>query len=87
MRLRGNHDRFALRQNRGASSRLGITGTQMGVIFDFSAEQSFRIGRRHPAALLRDTDGHHFIFVFVDGGEDRRGRQQGDFVLSAASAK
>jgi len=46
-----------------------------------------RIGRCHPSSLFGDADGHDFIFVFVDGVENRRGREQRDFMLSLRPPK
>src|SRR5580704_1832907 len=85
--LGGDDDRFALGQNCRSRSRLRIASTQMLVILEFSTKQPLRIGRSDPSALLGDADGHYFVLVFVDGVENRRGREQGDLMLSTAPAK
>src|SRR5580692_9660118 len=87
LRLRRHHNRFAFGQNRSSGSRLGIAGTKMLVILNFSLQQPLRISRGDPSALLGDADGHNFVFIFVDGVENRRGREQGDLMLTAAPAK
>ena len=87
MRLRWNHDRFALGQNRSARRSLRVPRAQMLVILEFPIQQPLRIGGGDPSALLGNADRHNFVFVFVDGVEDRCGRQQRDLMLSTASAK
>ena len=50
-------------------------------------QQILRVSRRQPAPILGDADGHDFIFVFVDGVENRRSREQRNLMLAAAPAK
>jgi len=40
-----------------------------------------------PTTFLGDADRHHIIFIFINGVEDRRRRQQGNFMLAATSAE
>src|ERR1700674_506894 len=91
LRLRRHHNRFALGQNRSPSSRFRITSTKMcgagARARRFPTQQPFRIVGGDPSALLGDADGHNFVFIFVDGVENRRGREQRDFMLSAAPTK
>ena len=82
-----NDDRFTLGQNSRSRSCLGIARTQMFVILKFALQQPLRIGRSDPSTLLGDAYGHNFVFIFVDGVENRRGREQRDFMLTAAPAK
>ena len=50
-------------------------------------QQSLGIRGRQPAAIFRDADRHHFIFIWIDRFENRSRREQRNFVLAAASAK
>jgi len=87
LRLRRNHDGFAFGQDCGPGCGVGITGTEMLVILKLSLQEAFRIGGSDPAAFFGDSDGDDFVFVFIDGVEDRRGRKQRDLMLSAAPAE
>src|SRR5580698_700745 len=59
----------------------------MFTFLKFSLQQPLRIRSSHPSTFLSDADGHHFVFVFVDGVENRRSRKQRDLMLPTAPAK
>ena len=83
-----DHDRLALGQHRGPRSSLGIASAQVARLqHQLALQQIFRVLGGEPAAFLGDADGNDFIFIFVDGVENGSGREQRDFVLSAAPAE
>src|SRR5580698_6309008 len=55
--------------------------------FRFSMQQALCVSRRYPSTFFGDADGHDLILAFVDGFENRCGREQRNFMLSASSAK
>ena len=87
LRDRGNNHGAPGGQHRGSGGRLRITCAQVLGRFLFTAQQVFRMIGGQPAAVFGDADGHHFIFVFINGLQHRCRREQRNFVLAAAAAK
>src|SRR5258708_18323963 len=58
-----------------------------GALARLPRQQSFGIRRGHPLALFGDADRNDLIFILINGLENRRGREQRNFVLAAASAE
>ena len=53
----------------------------------FLGERAERIAAHEPAAVLGDADGQGVEARAVDGGHDRGGAGEGDFVLARAAAE
>ena len=50
-------------------------------------QQILGVIRSQPAAVFGDADGHDLVFIFIDGLQNRRGREQRNLVLSTAPAE
>ena len=85
----GGHDHgFSAGEHGRAGRGFGISGAQvLGLVDRLALQQSFRGAGGEPAAFLGDADRHDFVFAFIDGVDHGRGREQRDFVLTAASAE
>src|ERR1039458_7253438 len=87
-RLRRYHHRLSPSQHRRGLSGFRVASTQVARLKDqLALQQVLGVLRREPAPVLGDADGHDFVFVFVDGLEHRRGREQRNLMLPAPPAK
>src|ERR1700723_1042949 len=79
--------RHAFLQELGSGGGVGIAGTQRARDGIAAFEQAVRVARAEPAAFFCDADGHHVEFLAIDCLENRSGREQRDFVLTAATTE
>jgi hypothetical protein len=85
----GWHDHgFAAGQHGRARCGVGIAGAQvLGVIVRLALQERLGSGGGEPASIFGDADEDDFIFFFIDCVDHGGGREQGHFVLPAASAE